>query len=344
MADLPLGEPVEWSPVERPARGPLRGKHVLLRPVDAAADAESLYAESHPSGIWTYLPDGPYESAEHMRAALAEAERSEDPLFFTVVTDRPAGIAAYLRMAPEHGVIEIGHIWFGISIQRTAAATEAIHLLARHVFDDLGYRRLEWKCNALNAPSRRAAERFGFIFEGVFRKQQVVKGRNRDTACTRSSMTTGRASAPRSTRGSCLSTFSIRTTSRALAFDPHGPKEGYSEGVGYPSAHRVDPVAQTKSYRSAAARRARRPGSATSSGRRPQPASRGRIDLPDEKAASAADEAKTAATRAVTGVTKAATAAGTAAKEAGKAAATARVRRSRRQRRRRRAPGRGPLW
>jgi RimJ/RimL family protein N-acetyltransferase len=111
------------------------------------------------------------------------AARSEDPLFFTVVKDeRPAGMASYLRITPEHGAIEIGHIWFGSTLKRTPAATEAIYLLARHVFDDLGYRRLEWKCNALNAPSRRAADRFGFTFEGVFRKQQVVKGRNRDTA------------------------------------------------------------------------------------------------------------------------------------------------------------------
>jgi RimJ/RimL family protein N-acetyltransferase len=92
------------------------------------------------------------------------------------------GLASYLRITPEFGVIEIGHIWFGPPLQRTTAASEAIYLLARHAFDDLGYRRLEWKCNALNAASRRAAERFGFCFEGTFRKHQVVKGRNRDTA------------------------------------------------------------------------------------------------------------------------------------------------------------------
>ena len=91
-------------------------------------------------------------------------------------------MASYLRIEPEFGVIEIGHIWFGVPLQRTTAATEAIYLLARHAFDDLGYRRLEWKCNALNAASRRAAERFGFTFEGVFRQHMVVKGRNRDTA------------------------------------------------------------------------------------------------------------------------------------------------------------------
>jgi RimJ/RimL family protein N-acetyltransferase len=188
-ADLPLGAEVHWVPVERPARLPLRGSHVLLRPVDAATDARPLYAVSHePEGdasIWTYLPDGPYESPEQLHQMLAWAERSEDPLYFTLVNladQRPVGSAAYLRIKPEFGVIEIGHIWFGVPLQRTTAATEAIYLLARHAFDDLGYRRLEWKCNALNAASRRAAERFGFSFEGVFRNHQVVKGRNRDTA------------------------------------------------------------------------------------------------------------------------------------------------------------------
>ena len=96
--------------------------------------------------------------------------------------EQAAGVASYLRITPDHGVIEIGHIWFGASLRRTSAATEAIYLLAAHAFDDLGYRRLEWKCDALNRASRRAAERFGFQFEGVFRQHMVVKGRNRDTA------------------------------------------------------------------------------------------------------------------------------------------------------------------
>jgi RimJ/RimL family protein N-acetyltransferase len=186
--DLPLGRELDWAPVERPARAPLRGSHVVLRPV-SADDADALFTVSHePAGdpaIWTYLPDGPYESAEALRAMLAWAEESDDPLFFTLAGlpgEVPLGIASYLRIAPGEGVIEIGHIWFGTPLQRTTAATEAIYLLARHVFDDLGYRRLEWKCNALNAASRRAAERFGFTFEGVFRNHMVVKGRNRDTA------------------------------------------------------------------------------------------------------------------------------------------------------------------
>ena len=162
---------------------------MVLRPVDPAADAEPLYAASHPAGgdrsVWTYLWDGPYESPEHLRGMLEFAESSEDPLFFAVVPlpgEEPQGIASYLRIEPDHGVLEVGHIWFGVPLQRTTAATEAIYLLARRAFDELGYRRIEWKCNALNAASRRAADRLGFTFEGVFRSHMVVKGRSRDTA------------------------------------------------------------------------------------------------------------------------------------------------------------------
>jgi RimJ/RimL family protein N-acetyltransferase len=187
--DLPLGEELDWEPVPRPARVSLRGGYVLVRPVDAESDAGPLFSLSHlpdgDPGIWTYLLDGPYESPDHLRQMLIWAEISMDPLYFTLVPtgdERPLGVASYMRITPELGVIEIGHIWFGAALQRTTAATEAIYLLMRHAFDDLGYRRLEWKCNALNAASRRAAERFGFTFEGVFRKHMVVKGRSRDTA------------------------------------------------------------------------------------------------------------------------------------------------------------------
>jgi RimJ/RimL family protein N-acetyltransferase len=188
-SERPLGERIDWTEARRPERVAQRGAHVLLRPVDAASDAQPLYAVSHPpSGdpaIWTYLPDGPYESPEHLHQVLTWAQSAEDNIYFTLARlpqEHPLGLASYLNIAPEHGTIEIGHIWFGAQLQRTTAATEAIYLLARHAFDDLGYRRLEWKCNALNAASRRAAERFGFTFEGVFRQHQVVKGRNRDTA------------------------------------------------------------------------------------------------------------------------------------------------------------------
>ncbi len=173
---------LDWEPAARPERKPLRGQRVELRPVDAETDAAPLFAASRDPAIWTYLWEGPYESEEELVRTLEWMAGSEDPLFFTLVTDAPAGIASYLRITPEHGVIEIGHIWFGTELQRTTAATEAIYLLARHAFDDLGYRRLEWKCNALNEASRRAAERFGFTFEGVFRQHMVVKGRSRDTA------------------------------------------------------------------------------------------------------------------------------------------------------------------
>ena len=188
-ASLPVGDAVDFKPVSRPGPEALRGRHVVLRPLNAVTDAAPLYAASHPPagapGVWTYLPYGPYPNVEAMGQALAGVERSEDPLFFALVPlacGTPAGVAAYLRAVPEFGVIEIGHIWLGSSLQRTTAATEAIYLLARHVFDQLGYRRLEWKCDALNAASRRAAQRFGFTFEGVFRKHMVVKGRNRDSA------------------------------------------------------------------------------------------------------------------------------------------------------------------
>jgi RimJ/RimL family protein N-acetyltransferase len=189
LSDSPLGEPVEFTPPLRPDRSSLAGRHVVLAPVEPDRDAERLYAVSHPPAgdpnIWAYLFDGPYASAAELHEALVLSAASADPRFYTVLRGPerdPEGIVSYLRITPEHGVIEIGNIWFGVPLQRTAAATETIFLLARHAFDELGYRRLEWKCNALNAPSRRAAERFGFAFEGVFAQHMVVKGRNRDTA------------------------------------------------------------------------------------------------------------------------------------------------------------------
>jgi RimJ/RimL family protein N-acetyltransferase len=184
--ELPVGPKVSLEPVARPDREPLQGDHVLLRPL-VADDADELYDGTHPPradpSVWTYMSDGPYADAGELRSALITSEASEDPLFFAVVRDgRVLGRASYMRITPAFGVIEIGNIVFAPALQRTTAATEAIYLLARHAFDDLGYRRLEWKCNALNAASRGAADRFGFTFEGVFRNHQIVKGRNRDTA------------------------------------------------------------------------------------------------------------------------------------------------------------------
>jgi RimJ/RimL family protein N-acetyltransferase len=181
-----IGEQLDWHGAVRPARDlELRGAYVLLRPVDAATDAEPLHAETAALELWRYMSGGPYRDAGEMRAALLGMEASVDPHFFTFVRlldQRPVGTGAYMRIKPEHGVIEIGSLMFGVSLQRTAAATELIYLLAANVFEELGYRRLEWKCDALNEASRRAALRFGFRFEGIFRRHMVVKGRSRDTA------------------------------------------------------------------------------------------------------------------------------------------------------------------
>ncbi len=181
------GPPSTPRPARRPQRGTLAGRFVSLVPVRPAEHAPALFAASHGDGadpdLWTYLPYGPFEDEAALRAWLEEAAAGDDPLFFTIARDgEPAGVCSFLRMAPGDGVVEIGHIWFGTTLQRTPGATEAIHLLARHAFDDLGHRRLEWKCNAANARSRRAAERFGFTYEGTFRQHMIVKGRNRDTA------------------------------------------------------------------------------------------------------------------------------------------------------------------
>ncbi len=158
----------------------------MLEPVDPARHANDLFLASEGApALWDYLAYGPFESRRAFTEWLKERAASDDPLFYAVVdraSSHAQGMASFMRIAPEHGVIEIGHIWFAPVLQRTRQATEAIYLLARHTFDDLGYRRLEWKCDSLNLPSRRAAERFGFVFEGVFRQHMVIKGRNRDTA------------------------------------------------------------------------------------------------------------------------------------------------------------------
>jgi RimJ/RimL family protein N-acetyltransferase len=177
---------LDWKPARLPQRVPLQGVTVVLEPVDPRHHASALYSSSeHAPELWTHLAYGPFASQAEFARWLEGRAATEDPLFYAVVdlvTGDARGMASFLRMEPTHGVIEIGHIWFAPALQRTRQATEAIYLLARHAFDDLGYRRLEWKCDSLNQPSRRAAERFGFVFEGVFRQHMVTKGRNRDTA------------------------------------------------------------------------------------------------------------------------------------------------------------------
>ncbi len=185
----PLGERVAFAGARRPNRIALHGSRVTVRPLDPGGDAEALYEQSHaPTGdpsVWRYLHSGPYPDLPSYRAALAAQAEAADPLAFVITGaggDRALGQISYMSIVPEHGRIELGNIWFSGELKRSILATEAIFLLARHAFDELGNRRLEWKCNALNEPSRRAAVRFGFEYEGVFRNHQVVRGRDRDTA------------------------------------------------------------------------------------------------------------------------------------------------------------------
>jgi RimJ/RimL family protein N-acetyltransferase len=177
---------LNWHPARPPSREPLEGQTVLLEPLDPRRHGEDLFAAAQGAdATWLYLPYGPFSSNSEFMAWLEERTPLHDPLTFTII-DRAAGpahgLASFMSILPEHGVIEIGHIWLSPQLQRTRQATEAIFLMSRHSFDRLGNRRLEWKCDAANAGSRRAAERFGFIFEGVFRQHRVVKDRNRDTA------------------------------------------------------------------------------------------------------------------------------------------------------------------
>jgi len=185
----PIGEPVpHWQPVSRPPRSVLEGRLCRIEPLDPArhaADLFAAYVEDAEDRIWTYLPYGPFATPAAFEAWMAASCVGDDPLFHAVVeraSGRALGVASYLRIDPTVGVIEVGHINYAPRLQRTPAATEAMFLMMRRVFAELGYRRYEWKCDALNASSRRAAVRLGFRFEGVFRQATIYKGRNRDTA------------------------------------------------------------------------------------------------------------------------------------------------------------------
>jgi len=187
-SEQPVGAAVATHPARRPERVTIEGRAVALVPLSADAHADALFDGANggeKDRVWTYLFDGPYADRAVFRAGIEAKARSEDPLFFAIV-DKPSGRAVgyqtFLRIEPQHRVIEVGNILYTPAIQRSIGATEAQYLFARHVFDELGYRRYEWKCNALNAPSRRTALRLGFAFEGVFRQHMIVKGRNRDTA------------------------------------------------------------------------------------------------------------------------------------------------------------------
>ena len=184
----PIGAPVpNWTPPAPPSRVSLIGRCCKVEPLDCNRHGAGLFesnALDTTGATWTYLAYGPFDDFASYTEWLKASEKSLDPNFYAIVDqslNRPVGIASYLRIDPKSGSIEIGHLHFSPLLQRTCAATEAIYLMMKNAFN-LGYRRLEWKCNALNAPSRRAAERFGLKFEGVFRQALIVKGRNRDTA------------------------------------------------------------------------------------------------------------------------------------------------------------------
>jgi len=175
-----------WKPALPPAPVTLRGRYATLEPLDAQRHGEALWqaARGHDE-VWKWLFDGPYATEGDFLRACAEKQASTATVFLAIVpvaSGGAAGWASLMRAEPAHGVIEVGNILLTPALQRTTAATEAMYLMARHVFEALGYRRYEWKCNAENLPSRRAAARLGFTFEGIFRQHMVAKGRNRDTA------------------------------------------------------------------------------------------------------------------------------------------------------------------
>lgn len=184
----PVGALVDPTPAPRPSRVSLEGRHVRIVPFDLAAHGREIFEASSGAendGLWAYMGHGPFADFATFSATYAEAAKKDDPLLFAILdkkTGRAVGHATYLRIAPQDRAIEVGNILYTPLMQRTIGATEAMYLMARHAFEDLGYRRYEWKCNDLNAPSRRAAQRYGFHFEGIFRQHMIIKGRNRDTA------------------------------------------------------------------------------------------------------------------------------------------------------------------
>lgn len=187
-----LGQPIgfavsAWTPPIVPPRTPLVGRFCRVEPLVVERHAADLYTANtlDPQGqMWTYMGYGPFSDMAAYSAWMMRVCQHNDPLFYAIIdvtTDKAVGVASYLRIDPANGVIEVGHIAYSPHLQRTPAATEAMYLMMQQVFA-LGYRRYEWKCDSLNAPSRAAAQRLGFSFEGIFRQAVIYKGRNRDTA------------------------------------------------------------------------------------------------------------------------------------------------------------------
>jgi len=185
---LPVGVEIDPAAAPRPQRITLEGRVVRLVPLDSHEHLDDLWvATGGPENehLWTYMFEFPFQNRTSFEANLYRKETSDDPLYYAILdksSGKAAGWAAFMRMEPLHRVIEVGSIMFNPRLQRTVGATEAMYIMAKYAFEKLNYRRYEWKCDALNLPSRRAALRLGFKFEGIFRQHMIVKGRNRDTA------------------------------------------------------------------------------------------------------------------------------------------------------------------
>lgn len=185
----PVGPKVDpLPPGTLPDKRPLPGRWVRLDPLIAATHGPQLFSAFNglpqSDDLWTWMAFGPFADEASFMQLVEKQQNAKDAWFYAFVsrtTGKALGVGSFMRADPANGVIEIGSIWMATQLQRTREATEAIYLMIRHAFDDLGVRRLEWKCDALNAPSRRAAKRFGFVEEGTFRQHMLIKGRNRDT-------------------------------------------------------------------------------------------------------------------------------------------------------------------
>ncbi|MFK0377702.1 GNAT family N-acetyltransferase [Pandoraea sp. NPDC090278] len=187
--DQPIGTPLpDWTPRAQPSRTPVSGRYCRLEPIDVERHAKDLfdaYAKAPDGRDWTYMSGGPFPDFDSYYTYATKMAASTDPLHHAVIdleTGKAVGTLALMRIDPANGVVEVGHVAYSPLLKRTRAGTEAQYLLMRRAFDEMGYRRYEWKCDSLNAPSRRAAARYGFTFEGIFRNAIVYRGRNRDTA------------------------------------------------------------------------------------------------------------------------------------------------------------------
>jgi RimJ/RimL family protein N-acetyltransferase len=185
----PIGDPVsDWKPVALPPRTSITGRYCRIEPLDVERHLHDLYdafSEDAEGSLWTYMAVGPFASIDDFQAWMKPASKTNDPLFHALIdlsTGKAVGMAAYMRIKQDVAVIEVGNISYSPRLQRTPTATEAMFLMMKRVFHELGYRRYEWKCDSLNEASRRAAERLGFNFDGLFKQAVIYKGRNRDTA------------------------------------------------------------------------------------------------------------------------------------------------------------------